>query len=262
MYDLFIQPRYASYPQYRKFAEEHQFSFEILDFALNSVINSSAEWKYLSDFYRIELSSFKGNVTMHGPFMDILVHSPNQAIAGASQDLVKRSLDVARAIGANAVVFHTGFNPILRNPHYAPAWLKASQQFWAKMVDDYRIEILLENMWDQTPSMLNSLLQSLPSDQVNHCFDVGHHHVFGAESMESWISALGPRLNYIHLNDNHGYSDEELAAGQGTIDWNGFSRLIGGLTHKLRLVFEVHDLHAIQTTIDYLSTNHLFPFGS
>ncbi len=47
--------------------------------------------------------------------------------------------------------------------------------------------------------------------------DVGHAHCNSHTPVLKWIEALGNRIGYVHLHDNHGEADEHLGLGQETI---------------------------------------------
>ena len=47
--------------------------------------------------------------------------------------------------------------------------------------------------------------------------DIGHAHTVGR--VREFLPFL-PRASHLHIHDNHGASDEHLAIGAGTIDWD------------------------------------------
>jgi sugar phosphate isomerase/epimerase len=50
------------------------------------------------------------------------------------------------------------------------------------------------------------------------CFDTGHGHM--TRNGETLIRELAPRLQYVHLADNHGEHDDHCGFRQGTVPWD------------------------------------------
>ena len=260
MNNIFIQPQLDSYNPYLKLAEKYNFSFEIVDFASPAVLNDMQEYRYRKEFYKHHLASFPNRITLHGAFIDVLVSSPDQAIKRASQEKVRICLETAVELNADSIVFHTGFNPVIRNPSYRANYLQQSALFWRRMAEEYSIEILLENMWESEPNTIAELLDNIYNTKVNVCLDLGHHHVFGRESLASWLNVLGSRVSYLHLSDNKGDIDAHLPLGAGNIDWRGFNNEIQQLTNLPRVVLEVKWLERIEQSIRYLKEHKIYPW--
>ena len=55
-------------------------------------------------------------------------------------------------------------------------------------------------------------------EHVGICYDFGHANLTGGFHRQN-LNAIGSRLKAIHVQDNHGQSDEHLMPFFGTIDW-------------------------------------------
>jgi sugar phosphate isomerase/epimerase len=66
----------------------------------------------------------------------------------------------------------------------------------------------------QRPLELAGMTEGI--EGIGITIDFGHANTVG--QVDDFLPLLGS-ANHIHLHDNHGTSDEHLALGEGTIDW-------------------------------------------
>jgi sugar phosphate isomerase/epimerase len=117
MSKIYVQPPdHHSLPEFLDFAEESGHNLEIATFAYASVLDN--DWERILKEYERQLSDFRGTVSLHGVFQDICVHSRDSKIAEASKERILRNLEIATFLGAKYVVFHGGFNPLIRVESY------------------------------------------------------------------------------------------------------------------------------------------------
>jgi len=89
------------------------------------------------------------------------------------------------------------------------------------------------------------------------CFDIGHW--FSAadgsrlKNLPRWIAEAAPRLEHLHLHDNHGCDDEHLGMGRGLIDFDEFFALLEA--HNLRpgRTLEAHSPDSLDASLQWLS---------
>ena len=55
-----------------------------------------------------------------------------------SEERMIQSMEIARRIGAKAVVFHTNANPFLTSEKYIEQMVLATSEFVGKLLDEYR----------------------------------------------------------------------------------------------------------------------------
>lgn len=235
-----------------EFAQSHDYCFEIIDFALPKTLNSEIESKNALEFYKKLFIDYNMPLTMHGPFIDITISSPDKNIKNASIKRIINTLHIAQKLRAEAVVFHTNFNPLIRDQWYENNWIQENAYFWNEVLNTFGIKIYLENMWDTSPFVLNKLIQEVGNPKLKVCFDIGHFNVYSHSSIDEWMNILEGSIEYIHINDNQGVIDEHLTVGDGKIDWNMFAYLTGKLKSKPDIVFEVKNLEAIKKSMRYL----------
>ena len=202
-------------------AEKYSLGFEYDDFYSPKALDDkeftdNAIKKYKS----CKLPEF---CTCHGDFYDVLIFSDDALIRKISGDRIYQSLEIAERIGASGIVFHTNHNPDLKMPAYVKNWLNTNVEFWEKALDKYKnLNIFIENMFDNEPSMLASLAAELRHfDNFGVCFDYAHAAI-SETPLDSWVSALSPYVRHVHINDNDLRSDLHLAVGDGKIDWKKF----------------------------------------
>jgi hypothetical protein len=73
--------------------------------------------------------------------------------------------------------FHANYLPLVDHPSYLPGWVERQVRFWTPMAEQaekYGIVLLLENMWEPDPAIINSILDRIPSPYLKACLDVGH----------------------------------------------------------------------------------------
>jgi sugar phosphate isomerase/epimerase len=253
-----IQPLISNFDKYNECAEKNSFGLEIIDFAYPNVLD--AKYKGLLVRYKKKLKNNMKLLSSHAAFIDLYINSPDPAIKKVSQERAIRNMEIAKRLGARYVVFHTNSLPQIRKKAYHENWVNTHAEFWKKITKKYKITVLLENMWDENPDMIASVVEKVGSKYLKVCFDTGHCNVFSKVPMESWFRKLGKNIVYIHINDNNGNEDSELPPGAGNIDWKKFDRYVKKYCSRPHVVLEVKDLNHIQKSVDYLKKIRVYPF--
>jgi sugar phosphate isomerase/epimerase len=163
-------------------------------------------------------------VTVHGPIFDLNPGSLDVVVRDYTRHCYFKTLAICHALGATALVFHLGLNPLL--PESAlDGWLEGSIRAWEPIVDmaeQLRMTIRLENMFAPSPRFIVALKNGLKSNAIKVCFDVAHFNVYSKTPLINWLDEIGPELDEVHLNDNMGTEDEHLELGKGIIDFRNF----------------------------------------
>lgn len=253
-----IQPTISTFKKYAHFAEQENLDFEIVDFAFPSTINSDTN--PIVQKYRLCLEGRTEHLTMHGPFMDLYIHSPDNNISKVAKERILECLEVATELNVQAVVFHTNSLPMIERQSYYDNWVDTNAIFWSEMIEKFDLTILLENMWDKSPDLLLGLIKKVNSPKLRVCLDTGHCNVFSKVNIREWFESLGEYIAYIHVNDNKGDGDFELPIGDGSIDWKLFSQLASTCCPDARVVIEMSDLDAIRKSMDFMKANNVFPY--
>jgi sugar phosphate isomerase/epimerase len=167
------------------------------------------------------LAAIKGPIGCHGPFIDMIHYSSDPDIMEVCRLRYLQAFDVAEALGASYVVFHSQYNPIIRVPVYPDIYLKYSLRFWPEIVEEAEqreIPIYLENMFDDSPEPMTRVVEKMKSPWFNVCLDVAHAEIYSDLDIGAWIDTYGDNLRHVHLNDCEGIQDDHLGLGQGVLD--------------------------------------------
>jgi sugar phosphate isomerase/epimerase len=221
-------------------ARRHQLGVEVGDFADPELLEG--DWRRRWQEIRPLVESVPGHVTLHGPRSDLNPGLRDRGLAAFCQERYRRALEVAAEIGADTVVFHTGYNPLIRAPGYDRRWTKRSAVFWQALADEagsLGVGILLENLWEPRPEVQRDLIDTIGSPLVRACLDVGHSNAYSRQPVERWVSCLGERVTCVHLHNNDGRQDSHGPLEEGTVDFSRFLPLLLLSPQPPRLVLEV-----------------------
>jgi sugar phosphate isomerase/epimerase len=251
---LFLQPFVELIDKFCSTAIENHYNLEIATFADPRILDDKQKIVRFVNLYQENLKGFEGICSFHGPFLDLRVISPDSKIQKVSRQRVDSALQIATELDCKYVVFHTGFNPLIKNRSYISTWAQSNGEYWQKTAEEVsHLTILLENLWEPTPRPFVDFYSNVTCRNIGFCFDIGHWNVFGRNvPLRTWISKLKDRLHYCHLNDNHSQSDEELTVGKGTIDWQAFVKILQDLEMAPYFVLEVGSLENALASINYL----------
>ena len=64
------------------------------------------------------------------------------------------------------------------------------------------------------------LMDAVDNDDFGAVLDTGHQHA-QKEILPLSVEKLGGRVYYLHVSDNDGQTNQHLALGRGTVDWDG-----------------------------------------
>ena len=143
-------------------------------------------------------------------------------LVALSRERYLHNLEIGRELGVKYIDFHANYLPLVDHPSYLPGWMERQVTFWtplAEQAEKYGIVLLLENMWEPDPTIINRILERIPSPYLKACLDVGHAALYSRLPLSAWIKTLGENLVYTHLHNNHGDTDVHLAFGDGVIDF-------------------------------------------
>jgi len=217
MKQILIIPDKDKLKECSELVRKYGLGYEYNDFFMPDVLDDYSKTEALVSMYKNQ--DLPLYTTVHGAFFDVVPFSVDSRIRGISKLRVEQSVDVAKMIGAKAVVFHTNYNPFLRSRDYVKTWIDTNTMFWKEMLEkNPMINIYLENTFEFNPDILEELSKNL-SDYNNYgvCFDYAHA-ALSQTSVEEWSKRLGRFIKHVHINDNDGISDLHLAWGNGKLD--------------------------------------------
>lgn len=133
----------------------------------------------------------------------------NKATQAAGSNAVKKSLQVAKWLGTDAILVVSGgvgaeFIEGFQGARYDEAYdnALAALKELKSTADELGVAIGVENVWNKfllSPLEFRAFLDEIGSTQVGAYFDVGN--VIYSGYPEQWIQILGSRIKRIHFKD-------------------------------------------------------------
>jgi len=156
-----------------------------------------------------------------------------------AMDEVKRALEVAERIPLKYLIVHLGEKDDRWSPRSIEYALTALEHLGV-FASPLGVRLLVENLTSDatSPEHLIEILTIGHLSNVGVCLDLGHAHI--SQSVPAAIETLGERIRSVHIHDNHGFKDEHLWPGDGTIDWPAVAKALGALKTPPVSVLEIH----------------------
>jgi sugar phosphate isomerase/epimerase len=266
MSKLFVQAS-DKVDDFIEFAKVNSYGIELTSFALPWVLNG--DWKSTLQSYKLTLKDFRNDIAIHGVFMDMITASRDAKIVQVARERILQNIEIAKQLGAKIVTFCSCFNPCIAtgSPKYVDGYKERQIKFWTQIAELAEgISLVFENLWEPQPELLRDVIEGVNSENFKALLDTGHVNVFSRVPIERWIETLAEHLSYIHLNDNNGDFDSNLAPGEGGIKWSKFFDALKryGLKPKICLEIEAYGnyskLENTKRAIEYLKQMKFYPF--
>ena len=159
---------------------------------------------------------------VHGPYTELTPCSIDHLALELTRTRYEQAWQACRDLGANTLVLHAGYTPRV----YFPEWFhERSVAFWKDFLKDKRgdgIRLCIENVLEDDPNMLLSIVEDVGSPLLSICLDTGHAQVAPTSgrkpSVIEWIETLGSHIGHFHLHSNRGIRDDHLPLGAGVLD--------------------------------------------
>jgi sugar phosphate isomerase/epimerase len=181
-------------------------------------------------FKKIEeiIASTNLGVTVHAPYGDLNLATLNDPIWRESIRQICTCIEYASAL-TNRVTIHPGYlSPVGKlMPEKIWELQKNALRQIGKFAIEHSVLACLENMISikeflcRRPEELIGMTEGI--EGIGMTFDFGHANTIG---MVNDFLPFVHRANHIHIHDNHGMSDEHLALGTGTINWDKVGKTI------------------------------------
>lgn len=152
---------------------------------------------------------------LHAPFNELFPCAIDKKARSLAADRFRQAIAIAKCYGATKVVIHGGYNPRI----YYPVWyMEQSILFWKEFLkSDPGVEIVLENVLEETPDMLLEIVKGVEHPQLRLCLDVGHVNAYSPIPVTEWVEQWAPYLSHFHIHNNDGSWDSHSALMDGSI---------------------------------------------
>ncbi len=169
--------------------------------------------------------------SLHAPFADINIASPNKTLLRTALKRLKQSLSYANAIDAKLWVFHPGQLTGISQFYPGAEWkqnTKSIQELY-ETAEEYGVNIALENLPAKYWFLMNSPQEFLrlykeTSLPIGITLDLGHANL--EAQIEPFFNLLADKIVHIHASDNDSSDDQHLGIGKGKIDYNWFGETL------------------------------------
>lgn len=231
-----------------RFIEDWDFclrSFDVLE-VQDFIMPDNLESKEIIDQYQGMLSDFSGEVTLHGPYLNLVPTSIDKKVKDVAEYRYLQAVDAAMKLGANKLVIHSFYDTNTGYAQYDDLWLDGNILFWNAFLQKIKgsgVTILLENVYDKTPVTFAKLMEYLDSSQISSCIDIGHCNCMANSKPDEWIKRV--RGHYFHINDNDGTRDGHLVPGKGNIDFHRITEELADLS-LVHLIAEMWEGFVVQ----------------
>jgi len=193
---------------------------------------------------------------MHAPFPSWVDGEP--AITENIFETIVKSIEMCEFCGCKRLVIHPAYIPNARAPITKTDAHEVNLRLFKALIPylkKHGVTGCLENMFmrDHEKHRIyagvcsdvngaNTLLDELNAlageRRFGFCLDTGHLNLIGADQYE-FITALGDRLETLHIQDNHGTEDEHIAPYMGNTIWERFFEGLKAIDYRGNLSFEV-----------------------
>ncbi len=194
---------------------------EVLDEALHTL--NKRRIKIL----REKAEEYGLKLSVHAPFVDINIASPNRHFRRIIMKRMKRSMGFAEALGAAVWVFHPGLKTGVSHIYPGLDWEIniLSVKELLEESEGKNLRIAIENTPKPVPFILRTVedfkrfYEEIGEVDLGLTLDIGHANLYG--EIYDFIEAFKGRIIHVHASDNDGRSDLHLGIGEGCIDWTG-----------------------------------------
>ena len=193
-------------------------------------------------------------ITFHGPFMDLAPGGLDERIREVTARRLQRTMELVPLFRPLSIVFHAGYDERRYHAHRAE-WLSGSLATWEPLIqqaEEMGVVIHLENVYEQTPEMILTLIEEMDSENFGFCLDMGHMNVFGEVALSEWLDALGPHLKEVHLHDNNGHSDSHGPIGSGTAPFKELFQYLHDQEKRPVVTLEPHEEATLWVSLENL----------
>ena len=187
----------------------------------------------------------------HLPYYDIFRHpQPDETM----ELLIERSLTASAMLGVKWCVTHPG--TVYTGGADLSVQIRSNVEYYSRHLNTARrlgVGICLENDFGHVPGKpdvplfcgdieeLITLADAFSDDALAICYDFGHANLCPDPDHRGNLNRIGHRLKAVHVQDNHGRTDEHLMPFYGTIDWTQAMAGLADIGFPGPLTYEIQE---------------------
>lgn len=207
------------------------------------------------DSYSRVFKNFQGMISLHGPFFDLNPASKDAKIVDITATRYIQALNTAKKLNAKTIVFHSGYNGLVKAEAYYDKFIENQIIFWKEFIkrfEDADITVALENTYEDTPEVISSAIKAVNSKYLKACIDTGHVNINSSLQIIEWIDAFGENLHHMHLHNNNSISDEHNSLLSGTINFSEVFKHLEKNNLNPNLVIEILQEKSALESVDFI----------
>ncbi|SET52292.1 Xylose isomerase-like TIM barrel [Natronincola peptidivorans] len=163
-----------------------------------------------------ELTGYK--YIVDGAYIDLNPGTSEPKIRQITMEKIIESIEFAKKIKAEEVIFLSNFIPFINVDFYEKGWLEASKRFWEEILKKNNdIKISLCNTFEFNPEYLIDIVEHVNKDNFGLAFDIGHALLWGKISILAWYKKIEKHLDTIYLHSNDGKGDLHISFRNGIL---------------------------------------------
>lgn len=203
------------------------------------------------------LESYNLKYSIHAPFMDVNIASLQDQSRLNSIAQIKKSVDLANEIDADAVVVHPGTISFLPNKFFRKEVYEFANKS-IKEIGDYAKDLGVLATVENMPNFNTMIYQNMPDlnkvleeNEMYMTLDIGHANHAGYSPDEMIFDSI----KHIHIHDNFGDDDSHLPLGEGSIDLKYIVNTLESKNYDGIYILEVNDYDSIKKSNEYMKKN-------
>jgi len=204
-----------------------------------------------------EIAKLNGvEYTVHAPFNDINIASPNPVLQRVMLKRMEKSIVHTRQLNGRRWIFHSGLKTALSRFYPNLDWQLnlRSVRTLMTIARKYDVEISIENTPEPFPFLLRSvqdfaLFYNELGENIGMTLDVGHANI-NSQTL-SFIEKFSDRVVHVHVSDNEGNYDSHLGIGHGKVDWQEVADALKRINYRGIVILE-----SVENVEESLQTLH------
>jgi sugar phosphate isomerase/epimerase len=244
---VFINMPLRDIGEHMSLIEKYPFNLEIgmdyysIDNLSSKIIRKTAE--------RLKGSGI--SMTVHAPYNEIFLGAPDRMIRDASLLRMESAFELIPWFSPLAVVIHLNYEE-RRFGFIYDEWFSMiipALKRYAERCGDMGAFLAIENVYEESPDAMASVLEALDGYPAYHCLDVGHLNAFSDTGIDEWIEKMGRYITHFHLHDNDGSEDSHSPIGSGNIDFKLVGDFISTMEKRPLITLEPHNEKDLWATL-------------
>lgn len=185
-------------------------------------------------------------LTLHAPFVDMNIASPNPILRRTILRQLEKSILYASRLDCRLLVFHPGKRTGISEFYPGLDWQLnlESMRYLLDVARRHGVEIAVENVPDPFPFLMKSVddfsrFYNEFDGDIALTLDIGHANV--NHQVLEFIQQFPKRIVHIHASDNDGTFDFHSGIGYGSVNWEKVASAIKKINYDNIIMLESID---------------------